>query len=391
MRHTAGNQALYYLLVWPTAQLSVDPVLAAPSVGVAGHGRAGRRLPASAGASAADGWGCSPAGGLALSWGLARYSVEARSYTLAMLLVSITWLALVAAVQADTDDERAAGGVSTSSSPCWCPFAHGLATLEPRRPAGRAVPSCPVTKAGGISAGRCGWCRSWRSSWACCSPSGPARSATGFRRSASGRSIGVKQLMLGWGITGIVLFAAGGGSGRAHRAPVGSWPTAAEMHGCGCCPPSGLVGPPVMLLVLSLFRPYMSSRYVFASIPAFFLLAAGLVDRLGSVRRIAPASVVVGALLLVDQTHVTEPASRTGRRSPPASPTTPSPATASSRPPHTAPRSTTTGPTIPSSPRSSRCRRPSRSASSEGSTTRRSTTTRIWPRSSSTTPAARSG
>src|SRR5919198_970978 len=50
------------------------------------------------------------AGGLALSWGLARYSVEARSYTLALLLVSVSWLALIAALQAahaGTGDEDA--------------------------------------------------------------------------------------------------------------------------------------------------------------------------------------------------------------------------------------------------------------------------------------------
>jgi hypothetical protein len=61
-----------------------------------------------------------------------------------------------------------------------------------------------------------------------------------------------------------------------------------------------------MIVVLSAFRPYAAARYVFPSIPAFFLLVAGLIERLGSTKRVALASLIVAPLLLVDHRHVTE-------------------------------------------------------------------------------------
>ena len=302
MRHTAGNQALYYLLVWPTAQLSSDPFwLRLPSAllgaaGVAVVFLVGRRI---------DGRrvGLLSAGGLALSWGLARYSVEARSYTLAMLLVSTTWLALVAAVQADADDERRRWWRAYFIVTMLVPFAHGLATLNlvaqlmalaivpddaGRRLLRRALRVVPVVaiELGVLFA------------------LGASEVGDWVPPLSLGQVVGVKQLMLGWGITGIVMFAVVAAAVLvAARRFLTDRSRDAWLR---LLPAFWALGPPLMLLVLSLFRPYMSSRYVFASIPAFFLLAAGLVDRLGSVKRVAAASVVLGALLLVDQTHVTE-------------------------------------------------------------------------------------
>ena len=107
-RRTGGTQALYYLLVWPVAQVSTDPwAMRLPSVlfALAALGvvyEIGRRI-----------WdvrvGVLATGGLALSWGLARYSMEARSYTLALLLVSLSGLALVALVQGGDPDAAGRG------------------------------------------------------------------------------------------------------------------------------------------------------------------------------------------------------------------------------------------------------------------------------------------
>src|SRR5690606_2897356 len=125
-----GTQALYYALVWPVAQVTTDPGwLRLPSTlyglyAVVAVHHVGRRLGGRA-------VGVLPAAGLALSWGLARYSVEARSYTLALLLVSLSWLALVAAVQAGDDETGARRWWRTYFvAVALVPLAHGLATLN---------------------------------------------------------------------------------------------------------------------------------------------------------------------------------------------------------------------------------------------------------------------
>ena len=128
-RQTGVTQALYYALVWPVSRLSTDPGwirLPSALLGLAAVVvvfRLGRRLGGERVAVLA-------AGGLALSWGLARYSVEARSYTLALLLVSISWLALIAALQTDEaddpDSDRRWWRIFYAAT-ALTPLAHGLA------------------------------------------------------------------------------------------------------------------------------------------------------------------------------------------------------------------------------------------------------------------------
>ena len=301
MQHTAGNQALYYLLVWPVTRLSIDPFwLRLPSavLGLAGLVvvyRVGRRIggPRLAGLTA---------GGLALSWGLARYSVEARSYTLAMLLVSVTWLAVIAAVQADDEDERRRWWWIFSVVTILVPFAHGLATLnlvaqlaalavlpgdEGRRHLRRALRVVPIVAV----------------ELAVLFALGASEVGDWVPPLSIGQVIGVKQLMVGWGITGLVLFPL---VAAAVVLVVREFLAERDRDAwVRLVPVFWAVGPPVMLLVLSFFRPYMSGRYVFASLPAFCLLGAGLIDRLGSMRRIVPAVALVAAFLLLDHGHVT--------------------------------------------------------------------------------------
>lgn len=300
-RNTAATQALYYLLVWPVTRLSTDPVwLRLPSavLGLAalvvvlrlGERIGGRRVALLA------------TGGLALSWGLARYAVEARSYMLALVLVSTTWLALVGAVQ-DDDDEAARRRwwrIFTGAH-LLIPLTHGLATLslpaqlaailiapgDRRRLLRRAGAVAPVV---GLElaalfllgAGDVG-------DWV------PPLSLAQVR--------GVKRLLLGFGPTGAVLavLVAVAVVSTAHRflreRTREAW--------IQVLPVFWGLGPPLMVLALSLFRPYLAARYVYPCIPAFFLLLAGLLVRLGSTRRVALVSVPLALLLLVDQRHVT--------------------------------------------------------------------------------------
>lgn len=65
------------------------------------------------------------------------------------------------------------------------------------------------------------------------------------------------------------------------------------------------LGPPIIVLMMSLVRPYLEARYLFPSLPGFFLLIAGLLVRSGSTARVALASSVVAGLLLADQHFVT--------------------------------------------------------------------------------------
>lgn len=299
-RNTAGTQALYYLLVWPVSRLSTDPVwLRLPSalLGLAAVVvvlRIGRRLGGQRVALLA-------AGGLALSWGLARYSIEARSYTLALLLVSASWLALIAAVQTDEDELSRRWWRVFYAVTVLLPLTHGLATLnlvaqlaalaiapdDRRRLIRRASVIVPVVALELaalflLGAGEVGdWVPPL--SW--------------------GQLRGVKQLMVGFDLAGVVL------TGLVALAVV----TAARRFlrersqeaWIQLLPAFWALGPLLMVVVMSLVRPYVAARYVFPSIPGYFLLLAGLLVRLGSTKRVALASLALAPLLLIDHRHVT--------------------------------------------------------------------------------------
>jgi hypothetical protein len=299
-RNTAGTQALYYLLVWPVSRLSTDLVwLRLPSalLGLAAVVvvlRIGRRVGGQRVALIA-------AGGLALSWGLARYSVEARSYTLALVLVSASWLALIAAVQADTDDLSRRWWRVFYVVTVLVPLAHGLATLnlgaqlaalaiapddrrQLLRRASVIVPVVALELAGLFLLGAADigdWVPPL--SW--------------------GQVRGMKQLMVGFGPAGVVLtgLVALAVVTAAHRfvreRSQDAW--------IQLLPAFWALGPPIMVVLLSLVRPYAAARYVFPSIPGYFLLLACLLVRLGSTKRVALASLALVPLLVVDHRHVT--------------------------------------------------------------------------------------
>jgi hypothetical protein len=317
-RETGVTQALYYALVWPVTSLSTDPAwirLPSALLGLAGVVvvfRVGRRL-------GGQRVGVLAAGGLALSWGLARYSVEARSYTLALLLVSTSWLALIAALQAgsagsagneDTGDSAATAD-DGSARRWWrvfhvatalTPLAHGLAALnfvaqlgalaiapgDRRALLRRALLVAPVLALElvamfALGAGDVGDWVPPLSMW----------HVHTFRR-----------LLLGFGLTGVVVGALLAiavvdvvvryGRERSLRA----W--------LQLLPVFWALGPAALLVAMEVIRPYAAARYVIPSLPALYLLIAGLLVRyLASTWRIAVAAVLLAPLLLVDQRHVT--------------------------------------------------------------------------------------
>lgn len=300
-RHTAGTQALYYLLVWPASRVSTDPAwLRFPSalVGLAAVVvvfRVGRRLGGERRAVIAG-------GGLALSWGLARYSVEARSYTLALLLVSTSWLALIAALQADSDRSRRRWWLAFYVVTALVPLAHGLATLnfvaqlgalaiapdDRRLLVRRALAVAPVLAlevAGMFLLGAADI-----GDWV------PPLSIEQLR--------GLVHLLLGGGIIGVVLGAlAAVAAVDVVRRYLRERSQDTWMQ---VLPVFWALGPATLIVLMSLVRPYAAARYVFPSLPAVYLLIAGLlVERLVATWRIALAAVVLVPLLLLDHRHVT--------------------------------------------------------------------------------------
>lgn len=299
-RDTAGTQALYYLLVWPISRLSTDPTwLRLPSalLGLAAVVvvlQIGRRVGGQRVALLA-------AGGLALSWGLARYSVEARSYTLALLLVSASWLALIVAVQAEADDLGRRWWRVFYAVTVLVPLTHGLATLnlvaqlaalaiapdDRRRLLRRASVIVPVVAL----------------ELAALFLLGAADVGDWVPPLNWGQVRGIRQLMVGFGLTGVVF------SGLIALAVVTAvyrfLRERSQEAWIQLLPAFWALGAPIMVVLLSLVRPYAAARYVFPSIPGYVLLLAGLLVRLGSTKRVALASLALTPLLLVDHRHVT--------------------------------------------------------------------------------------
>jgi mannosyltransferase len=319
--NTAGTQALYYLLVWPASRISTDPAwLRLPSallamVGVVVTFRVALRIGGRMVAILAT-------GGLALSWGLARYSLEARSYTLAMVLVAASWLALIAALQSEdeatTEAESDAGaepGERADPGRRWwwtfyvlvalIPLTHGLAALNYVAQLGalaiipgdaddrrlllrRALRPAPVLAA----------------ELACLFLLG-ANDIGNWVPPLSWWQMRIfKQLYLGFDGAGVVLgvlvAAAVIDLVRTHLAERSreSW--------LRLLPVFWALGPALIIVVMSLVRPYAAARYIFPSLPAVFLLVALLLVRwLGTTWRPVLAGLLLVPLLALDQRHVT--------------------------------------------------------------------------------------
>jgi mannosyltransferase len=303
-RGTGGTMALYYLVVWPIAQLSTDRVwvrlpslvfAAAAVVVVHEVGRmiGGRRMATAAAAT------------LAVSWSLSRYALEARSYTLALLLVSLSWLGLVGALRSASDTD----GRSVGEGWWWvfvaatvlAPLAHGLAAahfvsqvafllLAPdrRRWLRRCVPVAVALAVEGvllfaIGAGEvANWIKPLR--WS---------QAMSFLHVLVGR--GPALWVIGTlALAGIVLAVRGW---VAARRDADAW--------LRLVPAFWALGAPLLVLAISLARPYGEARYVLGALPGVALLVGAALARIRPAGLAVAAWVVVAAASLQHQSRIT--------------------------------------------------------------------------------------
>ncbi|QXC60091.1 glycosyltransferase family 39 protein [Aquihabitans sp. G128] len=291
-RHTGGTMALYYLVVAPLAAVTNDRVaLRAPSMLFAALAvvvvfAIGRRLGDRIG-------GARAATFLASSWFLARYAMEARSYALALLLVSVAWLGLVAAATEVDDERRRRWWTVYVVAMALAPLAHGLAALqfpfqvlalallpEPRRWVRRLLPLVAILAVEGvvlfgIGAGDV-------ANWI---PPLRYLDLKLFCRVMFGRA------WIGWLVGPLVVLATGlAVRDRVRRRTTATW--------LGIIPVLWAWGVPLLILAISLVRPYQAHRYILTSLPGVALLLAGLLARVRA-RALAGVAwaVLVGALL----------------------------------------------------------------------------------------------
>jgi mannosyltransferase len=300
-RGTGGTMGLYYLVLWPVTRYSTDrfwvrlPSLVFAVAAVLVVHRIGRRLGDGRTAATA-------AGTLALMWAITRYAIEARSYTLALLLVSLSWLGLIGAVQA-----RAEG--ATSSQRRWwglfvvatllAPLAHGLAALH------------FVTQVVLLAflPGRLRW-------WRACIPVAVGLAAEGALLFGIGAGevaswippLNERQVraildvllgrgVLAWVVGALALVGALLAVRTACRRGDGAGARLALV------PLVWAIGLPLLIMAISLFRPYAAGRYAISAVPGVALLVGSVVGRLRSVAFAAVAAML--ALLLLANRPIT--------------------------------------------------------------------------------------
>lgn len=317
-RGTGGTMALYYLVVWPITQLTTDrmwvrlPSLAFAAAAVVVVHEVGRLIGGRRMAIAA-------AAALAVSWSLSRYALEARSYTLALLLVSLSWLGLVGAVRSapeGTGRSASEGGVrSGPAGERWwrlymvatvlAPLAHGLAAAhvvsqvaflalgpDRRRWLRRCLPVAVALAAEGvllfaIGAGEvASWIEPLR--WS---------QVESFGRVLVGRGpampvIGVLALAGALlAVRGWVAAPRDGGHDRD------AW--------LGLVPVFWALGAPLLVIAISVVRPYAEPRYVLGALPGVALLVGAALARIRATRLAVAAWVLVAAASLHDQSRIT--------------------------------------------------------------------------------------
>jgi mannosyltransferase len=305
-RGTGGTMALYYLVVWPIAQLTTDRVwirlpslvfAAAAVVVVHEVGRlvGGRRMAVAA------------AGTLAVSWSLSRYAVEARSYTLAMLLVSLSWLGLVGAARAGSEHEERRWWWLFVAATLLAPLAHGLAAahfvsqvcfvlLAPdrRRWLRRCVPVAVALAAEGvllfaIGAGEvANWIDPLR--WS---------HVESFLHVLVGRGEALWVVGI-LAAAGVALAVTGAATGLARGREV---PTADAW--LRLVPVFWALGAPLLVIAVSLVRSYAEPRYVLGALPGVALLVGTALARIRPAPLAVAAWLVVAAALLQDQPRIT--------------------------------------------------------------------------------------
>jgi len=306
-RGTGGTMGLYYLVMWPVTQISTDrewvrlpSLLFAAATVVVVHA-IGRRL-------GGGRMGAVAATMLSLMWAFSRYAVEARSYALAMLLVSLSWLGLVGALQASAEaeaDAQAAARATRIRRRWWwvwavatllAPLAHGLTALQ-------FVVQVLLL---GTLRGR------WRWWWACVpvaiglAAEGAMLFGIGAGEVASwiaplnrGQIAAILRVMLGHGVLAWLVGALAilGGVLAVREGSRRGGDTDDRL---ALVPLVWAVGLPLLVIVISLFRPYAVARYMLSSLPGVALLVAAVVSRLRPVT-LAAVAAVLAVLLLVDQ------------------------------------------------------------------------------------------
>lgn len=298
-RGTGGTMGLYYLLVWPVAQLSTDRVwlrlpslvFAAAAVVVvheAGRLIGGRRTAALAAAT------------MAVTWSLSRFAIEARSYALALLLVSLSWLGLVGAVGAGSEADRRRWWRLFVAATLLAPLAHGLAAahfgaqvaallLAPdrRRWLRACAPVAAALAAEGVAlfALGVGEVADWIDplQW---------RQVKSFLHVLVGREQGL-WVVGALALAGIALAVAG----ARRRARRDAWP-----H---LVPVFWAAGAPLLVIALSVFRPYAEARYVLGALPGVALLVGAALSRIRPPALVAGAWLVVAAVSLPHHARVT--------------------------------------------------------------------------------------
>lgn len=308
-RGTGGTMGLYYLLMWPVAHVSTDRAwLRAPSLLfalaalVVVH-EIGRRLGGRL-------TGALAAGAFALMWAPGRYAVEARSYTMAMFLVALAWLGLVGAVQA---------GAPTGEGRRWwrlfavamllAPLAHGLSALH-------FVTHVALL---GVLADRRRW-------WQACVPVAVglavegavlfglgAGDVAGWIPPLGGRQVvSILRLLFGRDpllyIVGAFAVATSVVLVREARDRVREGRSAEAW--LALVPVVWTLGAPLILVAMSVARPYAEPRYAIGALPGVALLLASGLSRLRA-RTHGPATVGAAAaalvvLFLIDQPRIAE-------------------------------------------------------------------------------------
>lgn len=297
---TGGTMALYYALVAPVAAVTHDrlwlrlPSVVAVAATVWVTYAVGRRL-------GRRRLGGLAAGFVALSWFAGRYAMEVRGYALALLLSSLSWLGLVAAVGAEQGPTRRRWWALFVVTTLLAPLAHGISALQlvaqgaslalapdRRRWAGRlalvaAAVAVEVALLFGLGAGEvANWVEPLNA---------------GQLRNFSRALVGVRPLARV--VVGVALVAGAVVALRAagRERDVERWRRAV--------PIVWATGLPLLLVTISLVRPYGVFRYLLTSLPGVALLAASAVDRIPRRVPLAFAALVLAVALWSDRRSAT--------------------------------------------------------------------------------------
>jgi hypothetical protein len=295
-RGTGGTMGLYYLLMWPVTQVSTDrvwvrlPSLVLAALAVVVIHEVGRLI-------GGPRVGAVAAGALSMTWFLARYTLEARGYTLALLLVSLSWLGLVGAVRARESTARCRWWRLFVAASLLAPLAHGLAALHfvsqlaavalaPNRR--RWLQACVPVGIGlvlegfllfGFGAGAVAdWIEPLR--WS---------QVRSFLHVLFGRGPAL------WAVGMLATVAAGWAVASYRRRPRGddAW--------LQLVPVLWAAGVPLLIIGLSVVRPYAEPRYVLGALPGVSLLLGCLLARLRPSGLALLAGAVVTATLAQQQ------------------------------------------------------------------------------------------